>query len=58
MLQKKALIIITFSSHNERSSPFKDLNVAKLFDIVTFQLAVFQVFMYKFHDNLLPSLVE
>ena len=51
ILQKKALRIITFSSYNEHSSPlFKDLNVVKLFDIITLQLAVF---MYKLHNNLL-----
>ena len=45
LLEKKALRLITFSSYNEHSSPlFKDLNVVKLFDIITFQLAVF---MYK-----------
>ena len=49
ILQKKALRIITFSSYNEHSSPlFKDLNV-------TFQLAVF---MYKFHNNLLPPVFD
>lgn len=52
ILQKRALRIINFSSYNEHSSPlFKDLNVVKLFDIITFQLAVF---MYKFHKKLLP----
>ena len=56
ILQTKALRIITFSSYNEHSSPlFKDLNVVKLFDIITFQLAVF---MYKFHNNLLPSVFD
>ena len=56
ILQKKALRIITFSSYNEHSSPlFKDLNVVKLFDIITFQLAVF---MYKFHNNLLPPVFD
>ena len=56
ILQKKALRIITFSSYNEHSSPlFKDLNVVKLSDIVTFQLAVF---MYKFHNNLLPPVFD
>ena len=56
ILQKKALRIITFSSYNEHSSPlFKDLNVVKLSDIITLQLAVF---MYKFHNNLLPSVFD
>ena len=56
ILQKKALRIITFSSYNEHSSPLlKDLNVVKLFHIITFQLAVF---MYKFHNNLLPPVFD
>ena len=56
ILQKKALRIITFSSYNEHSSPlFKDLNVVKLSDIITLQLAVF---MYKFHNNLPPSVFD
>ena len=41
-LQKKAIRIIIFSSFIEHSSPlFKDLNIVKLADIITFQLAVF-----------------
>ena len=56
ILQKKALRIITFSSYYERSSPlFKDLNVVKLSDVITFQLAVF---MYKFCNILLPSVFD
>ena len=56
ILQKKALRTITFPSYNEHSSPlFKDLNVVKLSDIITFQLAVF---MYKFHNNLLRSVFD
>ena len=55
-LQKKAIRIITFSSFTEHSSPlFKDLNIAKLSDIITLQLAVF---MYKFHNQLLPSVFD
>ena len=55
-LQKKAIRIITFSSFIEHSSPlFKDLNIVKLSDIITFQLAVF---MYKFHNQLLPSVFD
>ena len=53
ILQKKALRIITLSSYNEHSNPlFKNLNVVKLSDVITFQLAVF---MYKFCNILLPS---
>ena len=34
--------MITFTIYNEHSSPlFKDLNVVKLFDIITLQLALF-----------------
>ena len=52
-LQKKAIRIITSSSFTEHSSPlFKHLNIVKLSDIITLQLAVF---MYKFHNQLLPS---
>ena len=55
-LQKKAIRIITFSSFTEHSSPlFKGLNVLKLSDIITLQLAVF---MYKFHNQLLPSVFD
>ena len=40
-LQNKAIRIITFSSFTEHSSPlFKDLNIAKLSDIITLQLSV------------------
>ena len=44
VLQKKAIRIITFSSFFEHTGPlFKDLNVIKLFDEVTFHIAVFFV---------------
>ena len=40
-LQNKAIRIITFSSFTKHSSPlFKDLNIAKLSDIITLQLSV------------------
>ena len=56
ILQKKALRIITFTSFNDHSSPlFKDLRVVKLFDIIALQLAVF---MYKFHNKLLPPVFD
>ena len=55
-LQKKAIRIIAFSCFTEHSSPlFKVLNVIKLSDIITFQLAVF---MYKFRYQLLPSVFD
>ena len=54
ILQKKALRIITFTSFNEYSSPlFKDLRVVKLFDIIALA-----VFMYKFHNKLLPPVFD
>ena len=53
LLQKKNIRIITFSSFSDHASPlFKDLNVIKLFDEVTFHIAVF---IYKFKNQLLPS---
>ena len=53
VLQKKAITIITFSSFFEHTGPlFKDLNVIKLFDEVTFHIAIF---MYKFKNQLLPD---
>ena len=54
-LQKKAIRIITFSSFTEHSSPFFIDNIVKLSDIITLQLAVF---MYKFHNQLLPSVFD
>ena len=48
-LQKKTIRIITFSSFFEHTSPlFKELNVLKLFDEVTFHIAVFA---YRFKIN-------
>ena len=56
ILQKNLRIITFSSSMNIQVSPlFKNLNVVKLFDIITFQLAVF---MYKFPKNLLPSVFD
>ena len=55
-LQKEAIRIVTFSSFTEHSSPlFKDLNIEKLSDIITLQLAVF---MCKFHNQLLLSVFD
>ena len=51
-LQKKAMRTITFSQFDSPSSPlFKSLQVIKFFDLVTFYIAIF---MYKFHNELLP----
>ena len=53
ILQKKAVRIITFSRFDHHSSPlFRSLSVIKIFDLVTLQIAIF---MYKFNNNLLPS---
>ena len=51
-LQKKSVRIITFSPYNCHSSPlFKSLQVIKFFDLVELHIAIF---MYKFHNGLLP----
>ena len=53
ILQKMAMRIITFSRFDEHSSPlFKSLKIIKFLDLVTFYLAIF---MYKYHNKLLPS---
>ena len=45
--------IITFSRFDEHSTPlFRLLNIVKLSDLVIFYTAVF---MFKFHNNSLPS---
>ena len=52
-LKKKALRTITFSEYDSPSSPlFKSLQVIKFHDLVTFHIATF---MYKFHNQLLPT---
>jgi hypothetical protein len=54
ILQKKAVRIMTFSRFDEHSSPlFKQLKIIKLFDLVTYNIAIF---MFKFHNNSLPSI--
>ena len=53
ILQKKAVRIMTFSSFDEHSTPlFRLLAIIKLSDLVTLHIALF---MYKFHNKLLPS---
>ena len=53
ILQKKALRTITFSQYDSPSSPlFKSPQVIKFYDLVTFHIATF---MYKFHNQLLPT---
>ena len=52
ILQKKAMLTITFSQFDSPSSPlFKSLQVIKFYDLVTFYIAIF---MYKYHNELLP----
>ena len=53
ILQKKAVRIITFSKLDSCSSPlFKSLGLINFFDIALFQMGIF---MYKFHNNVLPA---
>ena len=45
--------IITFSAYDDSSSPlFNELSIIKLFDLVNLHIAIF---MFKFHNNLLPT---
>ena len=53
ILQKKALRTIFFSQYDSPSSPlFKSLQIIKFYVLVTFHIATF---MYKFHNQLLPT---
>jgi hypothetical protein len=53
VLQKKSMRIMTFSKFDDHTSPiFKSLKVIKLCDLVTLHIAVF---MFKFHNQMLPS---
>ena len=50
ILQKRALLIITFSKFDEHLSPlFKQLKIVKLFNLIHVQIAVF---MMEFHNQL------
>ena len=52
-LQKKTVRIITFSELDSYSSPlFKSLGLIEFFDIALFQIVIF---MYQFHNNVLPA---
>jgi len=52
ILQKKTVRIITFSELDSYSSPlFKSLGLIEFFDIALFQIVIF---MYQFHNNVLP----
>ena len=51
--KRNALRTITFSPYDTPSGPlFKSLQVIKFYDLVTFHIATF---MYKFHNQLLPT---
>ena len=53
ILQNKAIRNITFAKLDSCSSPlFKSLGLIKFFDIALFQIAIF---IYKFHNNVLPA---
>ena len=53
ILQKKALRLMTFSKIDQHSSPlFKSLEIVKIYDLVVLNIALF---MYKFHNRILPS---
>ena len=53
ILQKKAIRTITFSQFDSPSNPlFKSLQIVKFYDLVTLHIAPF---MYKFHNQLLPT---
>lgn len=54
ILQKRAVRIITSSNFNERSSPlFVKLRTLPLYDLVNLNVLMF---MFKFHNGLLPSI--
>ena len=57
MLQKKAIRLITFSSFDTHSSRlFKKLSLLKMNDLV--ELYVAAIFMFKYNNNLLPSVFK
>ena len=54
VIQKRAGRVITFSNFDQHSSPlFKALKIVKFPDLVTYLIAIY---MYKFHNQLLPGL--
>ena len=56
ILQKRAIRIITFSKFDKHSSPlFKQTKILKLFDLIKIQISLF---MYKFHNNRLPTVFD
>ena len=53
VIQKRAVRVITFSNFDQHSSPlFKALKIVKFPDLVTYLIAIY---MYKFHNQLLPG---
>ena len=56
LAHENVIIIITFSKFDEHSSTLlKQLNFAKIFDLVTFKISTF---MYKYNNNLLPCVFQ
>ena len=56
ILQKRAMRIITFSKFDASSSPlFRNLNIIKLHVLAKLHIAIF---IYKFHNRLLPSVFD
>ena len=56
ILQKRSIRIITFSKFDDNSSPlFKQTNILKLTDLIFFHVSLF---MFKFHNRLLPAVFE
>ena len=56
ILQKRTIRIITFSKFDEHSSQlFKLANILNFFDLVTFYVSIF---MFKFHNQLLPAVFD
>ena len=56
ILQKRSIRIITFSKFDDHSSPlFKQTNILKLTDLITFHVSLF---MFKFHNKLLPAVFD
>ena len=56
ILQKRSIRIITFSKFDDHSSPlFKQTNILKLTDLITFHVSLF---MFKFHNKLLAAVFD
>lgn len=56
ILQKRAIRIITISKFDEHSSPlFKQTEILKFFDLVTFHVSIF---MFKYYNKQLPTIFD